>query len=111
MSFSPSLVAFSCYSSSLRHDGGIIDRFFTFSESSISTKGRHQNKKKLFNSGIARITQPPPPPPNSGNFTNFVRRGDHLRDFYLSKKTVQKNSGKGKPPPQIRAMPELKRFF
>ena len=28
----------------------------------------------------------------------------------LSKKTVQKNSGKGTPP-QIRAMPELKRFF
>ena len=31
--------------------------------------------------------------------------------FSLSKKRAQKNSGKGKPPPPIRAMPELKRFF
>ena len=70
-------------------------------------------KKKRLNLGIARITQPSPPPaPNTGNFTIFFRCRDHLQDFYLSKKTVQKNSGKGKtPPPHFRAVPELKSLF
>ena len=34
--------------------------------------GKTSKPKKLFNSGIARITQTPPPP-NSGNFTDFFR--------------------------------------
>ena len=40
-------------------------------------EGRHPNKKKRFNSGIAQITYPPPPP-NSGNFTDFVQPSWHF---------------------------------
>ena len=50
----------------------------------------------------------------SGNFIDFLRRRLDSWPFtrlLLSKKIVQKNSGKGNPPPQIRAMPELKRFY
>ena len=47
------------------------------------------------------------------HFTDFFKRRLDSWPFtrlLLSKKTLQKNSGKGKPPPQIRAMPELKSF-
>ena len=44
------------------------------------------------------------------DFTVFFRHRDHLRDFYLSKKTVHQNSGKGKPPPpHFLAMHEFKK--
>ena len=57
--------------------------------------GKTSAKKKTFKFGHCANY----PAPNLGNFIVFFRCGDHLQDFYLSKKTVQKNSGKGKPPP------------
>ena len=63
--------------------------------------------KKRLNSGITQT----PPPPNSGNFTDSFRRRNHLRDFYLSKKTVQKNSGKGKPPLPNSGNARIETFF
>ena len=66
--------------------------------------GTSAKQKKRFNSGIARISQPPPHPPIRATLPAIDET------FSLSKKRAQKNSGKGNPPP-IRAMPELKRFF
>ena len=76
-------------------------------------KGQVQNKIKRFNSGIARISQkkPPPHPPIRATLPTLSAVATIDETFSLSKKRAQKNSGKGKPPPQIRAMPELKRFF
>ena len=63
------------------------------------------------NSGIARITQTPPHPPIRATLPTLSAVATIDESFSLSKKRAQKNSGKGKPPPPIRAMPELKRFF
>ena len=71
-------------------------------------KGRGQRKKNVFFRALPELPKPSPYLPPL--YCLFFRRGDHVRDFYLSKKTVQKIRARLNPP-QIRAMPELKRFF
>ena len=44
-------------------------------------------------------------------FSNVDSTRDHLRDFYLVKKTVQKNSGKGNPPPKFGQCPNWNVFL
>ena len=73
--------------------------------------GTSAEQKKRFNSGIARISQTPPHPPIRATLPTLSAVATIGETFSLSKKRAQKNSGKGKPPPPIRAMPELKRFF
>ena len=77
----------------------------------VSFLGKTCDRKKRFNSGIARITQPPQPPIRATfpTFSAVDSTRDHLRDFYLVKKTVQKNRARVIPP-HFRAMPEFERF-
>ena len=48
----------------------LIVKHNIFRNLTLVTLGKTSKQKKLFNSGIAQITQTPPPP-NSGNFTDF----------------------------------------
>ena len=52
--------------------------------------GKTSKRKKLFNSGIARITQPPPP--NSGKFTDFFRPTKTTFCVYGGKDTDDDNN-------------------
>ena len=56
--------------------------------------------KKRFNSGIAQISQTPPHPPIRATLPTLSAVATIDETFSLSKKSVQKNSGKGNPPPQ-----------
>ena len=83
------------------------NRFFviTFDWSVLWTSGTTSEQKKRFNSGIARISQPPPHPPIRATLPTLSAVATIDETFSLSKKRAQKNSGKGKPPPKFGQCP------
>ena len=74
--------------------------------------GTTSEQKKRFNSGIARISQKSPPhPPIRATLPTLSAVATIDETFSLSKKRAQKNSGKGKPPPQFGQCPNWNVFF
>ena len=100
---------------SLVRVGCLVPRQLRFAVGAIlaggAPKGRVQNKKNVSIRALPELANPPLHPPIRATFPTFSAVATVDETFSLSKKSAQKNSGKGKPPPQIRAMPELKRFF
>ena len=71
-------------------------------------KGRVQNKKNVSIRALPELAKPHPPIRATLPTLSAVVTIDET--FSFSKKSAQKKSGKGKPLPPIRAMPELKIF-
>ena len=69
-----------------------------------------QSKKNVSIRALPELAKPPHPPIRA-TLPTLSAVATIGETFSLSKKRAQKNSGKGKPHPQIRAMPELKGFF
>ena len=70
-----------------------------------ATKGCNQNEKNVSIRALPELPKPPPHPPIRATFPTFSAVATIDETFSLSKKSAQKNSGKGKPPPQFGQCP------